>query len=107
MDHDCHRSTAVALQPLAGVRVADFSSNMAGPYGAMILAQLGADVIKVEPPQGDDARAWPPFAGGMSLAHRHVGAGKRGIVVCNGIVVMSSAWSPATVPFVPAESVRV
>ena len=81
MDHDCHRSTAVALQPLAGVRVADFSSNMAGPYGAMILAQLGADVIKVEPPQGDDARAWPPFAGGMSLAHRHVGAGKRGIVI--------------------------
>ena len=70
-----------ALQPLAGVRVADFSSNMAGPYGAMILAQLGADVIKVEPPQGDDARAWPPFVDGMSLSHRHVGAGKRGMVI--------------------------
>ena len=69
------------LQPLAGVRVADFSSNMAGPYGAMILAQLGADVVKVEPPQGDDARAWPPWVDGMSLAHRHVGAGKRGIVI--------------------------
>ena len=72
--------TAV-LQPLVGVRVADFSSNMAGPYGAMILAQLGADVIKVEPPQGDDARAWPPLVDGMSLAHRHVGAGKRGMVI--------------------------
>ena len=70
-----------ALQPLAGVRVADFSSNMAGPYGAMILAQLGADVIKVEPPQGDDARAWPPFVDGMSLSHRHMGAGKRGMVI--------------------------
>jgi crotonobetainyl-CoA:carnitine CoA-transferase CaiB-like acyl-CoA transferase len=35
------------FQPLAGVRVADFSSNMAGPFGAMILAQLGADVVKV------------------------------------------------------------
>ena len=72
---------APALQPLAGVRVADFSSNMAGPYGAMILAQLGAEVVKVEPPQGDDSRAWPPFVDGMSLAHRHMGAGKRGIVV--------------------------
>ena len=69
------------FQPLAGVRVADFSSNMAGPYGAMIMAQLGADVIKVEPPQGDDARAWPPFVDGMSLSHRHMGAGKRGMVI--------------------------
>ncbi|MES2398488.1 MAG: CoA transferase [Pseudomonadota bacterium] len=70
-----------AMKPLTGVRVADFSSNMAGPYGAMILAQLGADVIKVEPPQGDDARAWPPFVDGMSLSHRHMGAGKRGMVI--------------------------
>ncbi len=70
-----------ALQPLAGVRIADFSSNMAGPYGAMILAQLGADVIKVEPPQGDDSRAWPPFVDTMSLTHRHMGAGKRGMVI--------------------------
>lgn len=69
------------LQPLAGVRIVDFSSNMAGPYGAMILAQLGADVIKVEPPNGDDARAWPPFVDGMSLSHRHMGAGKRGMVI--------------------------
>ena len=69
------------LQPLTGVRVADFSSNMAGPYAAMILAQLGADVVKIEPPQGDDARAWPPFVDGMSLTHRHMGAGKRGMVI--------------------------
>jgi crotonobetainyl-CoA:carnitine CoA-transferase CaiB-like acyl-CoA transferase len=74
-------STSAPLLPLLGVRVVDFSANMAGPYGAMILAQLGADVIKVEPPQGDDSRAWPPFVNGMSLAHRHMGAGKRGIVV--------------------------
>ena len=76
-----HRPACAAIQPLAGVRVADFSSNMAGPYGAMILAQLGADVIKVEPPQGDDARAWPPIVDGMSLSHRHMGAGKRGMVI--------------------------
>ena len=71
----------MSLQPLVGVRVADFTANMAGPYAAMILAQLGADVVKVEPPQGDDARAWPPIVDGLSLAHRHVGAGKRGIVI--------------------------
>jgi CoA:oxalate CoA-transferase len=69
------------MRPLEGVRVADFSANMAGPYGAMILAQLGADVVKVEPPQGDDARAWPPFKDGMSLTHRHMGAGKRAMVL--------------------------
>lgn len=73
--------STTTMQPLAGVRVADFSSNMAGPYGAMILAQLGADVIKVEAPQGDDARAWPPIVEGMSLTHRHMGAGKRSLVV--------------------------
>ena len=69
------------LKPLAGIRVADFSANLAGPYGAMILAQLGADVIKVEPPQGDDARSWPPSVDGLSLTHRYVGAGKRGMVI--------------------------
>ena len=69
------------MQPLAGVRIADFSSNMAGPYGAMILAQLGADVIKIEPPEGDDSRSWPPFVERVSLAHRHMGAGKRGMVI--------------------------
>ncbi|MES2535371.1 MAG: CoA transferase [Pseudomonadota bacterium] len=76
-----HQAGTPPLQPLSGVRIADFSSNMAGPYGAMILAQLGAEVIKVEPPEGDDSRAWPPFVDAMSLAHRHVGAGKRGMVI--------------------------
>jgi crotonobetainyl-CoA:carnitine CoA-transferase CaiB-like acyl-CoA transferase len=73
--------SAAPMLPLAGVRIADFTSNMAGPHGAMILAQLGADVVKVEAPQGDDARAWPPIVDGMSLTHRHMGAGKRSLVV--------------------------
>ena len=67
--------------PLAGIRVVDFSTNMAGPYATMILAQLGADVIKVEAPAGDDARAWAPEVDGASIVHRHMNAGKRGIVL--------------------------
>jgi len=48
---------------LAGVKVIDLSRVLGGPYSTMILADHGADVIKVEPPQGDDTRQWgPPFA---------------------------------------------
>ena len=70
-----------SFAPLAGVRILDFSTNMAGPYATMILAQLGAEVIKVEAPSGDDARAWAPEIDGASIVHRHMNAGKRGIVL--------------------------
>ncbi|MDE2303688.1 MAG: CoA transferase [Sphingomonadales bacterium] len=72
--------------PLEGVRIVDFSTNMAGPYATMILAQLGADVVKVESPAGDDARAWAPEVDGASVVHRHMNAGKRGVVLDLGTV---------------------
>ena len=69
-------------QPLHGVRVLDLSRVLAGPYCTMVLGDLGADVIKVEPPEGDETRAWgPPFAVGESAYYLCVNRNKRGMVV--------------------------
>ena len=50
------------MRPLEGVRVVELAHVAAGPFTGMLLADLGADVVKVEPPTGDQMRGWPPFA---------------------------------------------
>lgn len=75
-------SVARSSAPLAGVRVCDVTQNLAGPFCAQILADLGADVVKVEPPGGDLGRAWgPPFWGGDSTLFLSANRGKRSIIV--------------------------
>ncbi|MFI9150160.1 CaiB/BaiF CoA transferase family protein [Streptomyces sp. NPDC053367] len=75
--------TPAVRLPLEGVLVADFGRVLAAPYATMLLADLGADVIKVEQPgTGDDARAWgPPYAHGEATYYLSVNRNKRSLTL--------------------------
>ena len=68
--------------PLSGLLVADFSRILAGPYATMLLADLGAEVVKVEGPGGDDTRTWqPPVREGVSTYYLGVNRNKRSVAL--------------------------
>jgi crotonobetainyl-CoA:carnitine CoA-transferase CaiB-like acyl-CoA transferase len=68
--------------PLDGILVADLSRVLAGPYCSMLLADMGATVIKVESPAGDDTRTWmPPVKDGVSTYYLSIGRNKRSVVL--------------------------
>jgi crotonobetainyl-CoA:carnitine CoA-transferase CaiB-like acyl-CoA transferase len=68
--------------PLDGLLVADFSRILAGPYATMLLADLGADVVKVEGPRGDDTRNWsPPVHDDVATYYLGVNRNKRSVVL--------------------------
>jgi crotonobetainyl-CoA:carnitine CoA-transferase CaiB-like acyl-CoA transferase len=71
-----------STKPLAGVRVLDLTRVLAGPFAAMMLGDMGADVIKVEEPgKGDDTRKWPPFVGGEASYFMSVNRSKRSLTL--------------------------
>ena len=65
--------------PLAGTRVLDLSRMISGPLCGRLLADLGADVVKIEPPGGDPTRRVPPFVDGISPYYAQANAGKRNV----------------------------
>ena len=70
------------MKPLSGIKVLDLSRVLAGPLCTMILADLGAEVVKVEPPWGDETRGWgPPFLKGESAYFLAVNRGKRSLAL--------------------------
>lgn len=79
---DVRQETDAPPGPLAGLVVADFSRVLAGPYCTMLLADLGATVVKVEGPHGDETRHWtPPAADGEATYYLSVNRGKRSITL--------------------------
>src|SRR4029453_12222767 len=72
----------MAFAPLEGVRVVDVTTSYAGPTCTQLLGSLGADVIKVEPTTGDEARFWgPPFAGDLGTLFVVANSGKRSVAL--------------------------
>lgn len=68
-------------QPLEGIRVLEITNVMSGPYAGMLLADMGADVIKIEALKGDMARAFPPLANGESVSFSSLNRNKRSLAV--------------------------
>jgi len=72
----------MGFAPLAGVRVVDVTTSYAGPTCTQLLGALGAEVVKIEPPIGDEARSWgPPFAGDLGTLFVAVNSGKRSVAI--------------------------
>ncbi len=69
------------MRPLTGIKVIEFCQVLAGPFCGCLLADMGADVIKVEPPDGDLMRAWPPIVNGYSQYFASVNRNKRSVVL--------------------------
>lgn len=69
------------VKPLSGLRVAEFCSTAAGPFCALLLADFGAEVVKIEPPAGDALRQWPPLTNGYSENFASINRNKKSVVL--------------------------
>ena len=77
----CAYNQAPMMLPLSGIRVAEFCQVLAGPFCGALLADMGADVIKIESPEGDLMRAWPPMIDGYSQYFASVNRNKRSVAL--------------------------
>lgn len=82
MSHPATEPVRPSGDALSGVRVLDFTSVMAGPFASRMLADLGAEVVKIESLEGDQVRARPPMRDGYSAYFGHLNAGKQSLA-CN------------------------
>jgi len=73
--------TSRSPAPLAGLKVVEFCQIAAGPFCAMLLADYGAEVVKVEPPEGDAMRQWPPVNGDYSENFASINRGKKSVAL--------------------------
>ncbi len=94
--------------PLTGIKVLDLSRVLAGPFATMLMADLGADVIKIESPDGDATRGWgPPFVGDTAVYYLTANRGKRSVVLdLRTSGGRSAATALATVADVVVENFR-
>lgn len=69
------------MLPLSGIKVIEFCQIAAGPFAGLLLADMGADVIKIEAPDGDGMRAWPPISSGYSENFASLNRNKRSVVL--------------------------
>ena len=70
------------MRPLRGIKVLDLSRVLAGPYCTMIMADYGAEIIKVEIPEtGDDSRSFGPYKNGESLYYANINRGKKSMTL--------------------------
>ncbi|WP_295529592.1 CoA transferase [uncultured Pseudacidovorax sp.] len=74
-------AASLPILPLAGVRVVELCSTASGPFSTMLLSDMGADVIKIEPPAGDGLRQWPPLNQGYSENFASLNRNKRSAVL--------------------------
>jgi crotonobetainyl-CoA:carnitine CoA-transferase CaiB-like acyl-CoA transferase len=79
--NDVRANQGEETSPLAGIKVIEFCAVAAGPFCGMLLADMGADLVKVEPPEGDALRQWPPIHDGFSENFASLNRNKRSIAL--------------------------